>query len=302
MAHKLTVLIPCKDERKNIRDCIASVRPLADEILVADSGSTDGTLEIIGQLGGCRVIQREYVNHGDFVNWALPHASNEWVLVVDADERISPRLARDVRRVLKSPSPDIDAYWVSFQCFFMGHPLRFTRWNTDALRLVRRDCCRNRICLVHPEFVVPRKQTARLKGKMLHYSIWNYDQFFEKYQTYTRLVAEERWERGRQATFFGLLVRPMLRFFHLYFLRLGCLDGLPGLQVCMLLAFYNTFIKQGRVWEMEHARPQPDPERAAVAATANTGAGFERREPVAADWSEPRLIGEPLPRGWGTAV
>jgi (heptosyl)LPS beta-1,4-glucosyltransferase len=100
---KLTVLIPCKDEAQHIRDCIESVRPLADEILVADSGSTDGTLEIVNEVGGCRVIEREYVNSADFKNWAIPQARHDWVLVVDADERVTPELVTEIRRLFDFP-------------------------------------------------------------------------------------------------------------------------------------------------------------------------------------------------------
>jgi glycosyltransferase involved in cell wall biosynthesis len=261
MAEKLTVLIPCKNERRNIRACIESVRPIADEVLVADSGSTDGTLRILQEIGGCRIIEREYRNHGDFVNWALPHASHEWVMIVDADERVTPQLAQNIRRVMKNPPDHVDAYWVDFICFFMGRRLRFSRWNTPALRLVRRDKCRNRICRVHPEFEVPDKRTGKLRGGLLHYSYWTYDQYLTRYQDYTRRVAQDAWEKGKRTGWSGLFLRPMFRFFQLYVLKAGFLDGLPGLQICMLTAFFNTFIKQGRLWEMEHAVPQPDPDQ-----------------------------------------
>lgn len=260
MPEKLTVLIPCKNERKNIRACIGSVRHLADEILVSDSGSTDGTLEIVRSMGDCRIIQREYVDHANFVNWAIPHATYQWVLIVDADERMTEPLAAEVRRVLTDPPDHIDGYWVSFECFFMGHKVRFSRWNTDAIRLIRRDQCRNKECRVHPEFVIPPERTGRLRGKLLHYSYWTYDQYLSKYQNYTRLVAQDMWDQGKRTGFYGLFGRPMLRFVQLYILRLGFLDGLPGLQVCMLTAFYNTFVKQGRLWEMEAALPEPDAE------------------------------------------
>src|SRR5258706_2385215 len=102
---KLTVLIPCKDEVQHIRACIDSVRPVADEILVADSGSTDGTLEIVHGLPGCRVIQRDYVNSADFKNWAIPQAGHEWVFVIDADERMTPQLAEEIRNLLAFPPP-----------------------------------------------------------------------------------------------------------------------------------------------------------------------------------------------------
>lgn len=266
----LTVIIPCKDEAKNIRPCLESIQELADEIIVADSGSTDRTLEIVDSIGGCRVIEREYINHGNFVNWAIEHASHPWVFVIDADERMTPKLAAGVRRAVDESVPDIDAYWVRFKCFFMGHPLRFSRWNTPALRLVRRDHCRNRECRVHPEFVVPQERTGKLPGALDHYSFWDYDTYFRKYVDYTQRVASDQWESGKRTSFTKLFVRPMLRFFHLYFLRLGFLDGLPGLQVCMLTAYFNTFVKQARLWEKEHALAQPDPEADRGPALADT--------------------------------
>lgn len=258
MREKLTVLIPCKNERNNIRSCIEAVRELADEILVADSGSTDGTLDIVREIGGCRVIEREYVSQADFLNWAIPQATHEWVLVVDADERVTPRLEKDVRRVLENPPEDIDGYWVSFKCFFMGHPLTFSRWNTPAVRLLRRDRCRYGVCRVHAEIDIDKHRAGRLKGKLLHYSFWTYDEYLRKHTQYTKLGAQDRWERGKRAGLTTLLFRPMLRFVFLYFIRLGFLDGLPGLQVCMLTAFFNTFVKQGRLWELEHALTQAD--------------------------------------------
>ncbi len=260
MRQKLTVLIPCKNERKNIRPCVEAVRQLADEILVADSGSTDGTLDIIRDLDGCRLIEREYINHADFLNWAIPHAANHWVMIVDADERVTPELAGEVRKIMDNPPENVDGYWVSFVCFFMGHRLKWSRWNTDAIRLIRRDKCRNNECRVHPEYMVPHDRTRKLRNGLLHYSFWTYDEYFHKYQDYTRRMALDRWERGKRTSFGGLFFRPFLRFFSLYFLKLGFLDGLPGLQVCMLTAFYNTYVKQARLWEFEHAIPQPDPE------------------------------------------
>ncbi len=258
MAEKLTVLVPCKNERKNIRPCIETIQGIADEILVADSGSTDGTLEILRSIDGCRIIEREYVNHGDFLNWAIPHAKHEWVMIVDADERVPESLADEVRQIMENPSDQFDGYWVGFKCYFMGRPLTFSRWNTDAIRLIRRDVCRNHECRVHPEYMVPRNRTGKLRNKIDHYSYWTYDEYFQKYQSYTKLVALDKWDRGKRASFVGLFVRPMLRFFQLYILKLGFVDGLAGLQICMLTAFYNTFVKQGRLWEMEHALPQPD--------------------------------------------
>ena len=100
MPEKLTVLIPCKNERLNIRPCVESVRGIADEVLIADSGSSDGTLDIVRELGDCRIIEREYIDSGNFKNWAIPQAAHPWVLIIDADERVTPELAAEIKRIL----------------------------------------------------------------------------------------------------------------------------------------------------------------------------------------------------------
>src|SRR5215204_333140 len=103
----LTVIIPCRDEQRNMAACIESVQGLADEIIVADNGSTDGTLAIARRMG-CRVIQREFIGYANFKNWAIPQASNKWVLILDADERVTPPLATEIRELLSS-GPACDA-------------------------------------------------------------------------------------------------------------------------------------------------------------------------------------------------
>lgn len=251
MAEKLTVLIPCKNERKNILACIESVRQIADEILIADCFSTDDTLAIVGRAGGCRVIQREFVNFADFKNWAIPFALNRWVLIVDADERVPPQLAREIRRVLANVPDDIDAFFVPRQWFFMGYPVRFSGWQTDKLlRLIRRDRCRYRDCRVHEEIAYDKRRVRSLRNKLLHYSYCTYDDLFAKHVRYWKWAAQDQWDRGKRSSFWGLYIRPFLRFFQLYLLRLGFLDGVVGFQVCALLAF-NSFIKQAWLWEME---------------------------------------------------
>jgi glycosyltransferase involved in cell wall biosynthesis len=255
---KLTVLIPCQNERRNIRGCIEAVRPIADEVLVADSGSTDGTLELVWQMGGCTVIQREYVNSADFKNWAIPQAAHPWVLIVDADERVPPQLAGEIDQILHNPPNGLDAFDCGFQDFFMGHRLRYAGWDTRSIRLIRRDVCRYQKRRVHANIDIDRRRVGRLKTKILHYSVWNYEDFIQKYNRYTSWGAQELWDRGRRASFWSLLARPTLRFLHLYIVRRGFLDGLLGLQVCLLMSFFNTFLKQAKLWQMEFALPHPD--------------------------------------------
>jgi glycosyltransferase involved in cell wall biosynthesis len=257
---KLTVLIPAKNERMNIRPCIESARLVADEILVADSGSTDGTLEIVARIGGCRVIERELINFSDFKNWAIPQAAHPWVLILDADERVSPALAAEIRGVLAEPPETVDGYWIGRENYFMGRRIRHCGWNSDAvLRLIRRDQCRYTRRRVHEWMDVAPERAARLRHELLHYPVWTYDRYLAKLAHYSRLGAQDLHDRGRKASVGSMLFRVPLRFLQLYLLRLGFLDGPAGLQICMLTAF-GSFLKQARLWELDNALPQPDPE------------------------------------------
>src|SRR4029078_64475 len=134
----------------HIRACIESVRPIADEILVADSGSTDGTLNSVSNFGRCRVIEREYFNSANFKNWAIPQASHEWVLVLDADERVTPELAAEIRQTLATVPDQIDGHWICRRNFYLGHEIKHSGFDSSKLfRLFRRDFCRYGDCRVH---------------------------------------------------------------------------------------------------------------------------------------------------------
>lgn len=254
---RLTCLIPCKNEAANIRACINSFYELADEILIADSGSTDDTMEIARAAAGVkgRIIEREYIHSGDFKNWAIPQSRNEWVLLVDADERITPALAAEIRQVLASPQPQ-DGYWIYRDNHFLGHRIRYGGLQNDCcLRLFRRDVSRYVGENDHAQVDVETGRVGSLKAKMLHYSYWTYDAFFRKFDRYTRYQASVWHRQGRRPRFIDLLLRPPIRFFRDYIVQLGFLDGFVGLQYAGLQAFY-AFMKQARLWELHYARPQ----------------------------------------------
>src|SRR5687768_6670019 len=207
----LTVLIPCKNERRHLAECIASVRPVADEILVADSGSTDGSLEIARELG-CRVIEREYVNSANFKNWAIPQARHEWVLVVDADERVTPELAAEIRHVLAGRS-QLDAYRLKRDLFFLGHRIKHGGVSNGYLvRLFRRDTCRYQRRRVHADVDVPGGNIGRLAGRLLHYTAVDIDEFLAKQQRYSTWSALDAYDAGKRSGLVKLLLHAPLRF------------------------------------------------------------------------------------------
>ena len=238
MNRKLTVIVPCKNEQENIGECIASFYDLADEVLIADSGSTDNTLAIVQSFASehwrtdceCRVIEREYRTSGDFKNWAIPQAKHEWVLLVDADERVTQKMTTEVRQILSSENPH-DGYWIYRDNHFMGHRIRFGGYNHDrVLRLFKRDLSRYDGPSDHGEVHVSTGNVGTLKSRFLHYSFWSYDQFFQKFHRYTTLQSEQWYEANRKTNAFQLFFRPVSRFLRDYFLLLGILDGRIGLQ------------------------------------------------------------------------
>ena len=258
MTAKLTVIIPCKNERENIGPCIMSARHVADEVLVADSGSTDGTLELARALG-CRIIEREYGTSGDFKNWAIPQAAYEWVFIVDADERITPALASEIRAALAKPAHN--GYWVYRRNHFMGHPIRFGPWRNDrCLRLFERDLGRYVGATDHAEVQLSSGSVGKLCERLTHYTCDSYSQYLPKVERYADVQARIWHAAGRRARLFNLLLRFSLRFIQGYFWRLGFLDGLAGLQVCMLVA-YLSWLKQAFLWQLTCGRDWRDGDR-----------------------------------------
>ena len=248
---KLTVIVPCKNEESNIGACIAAFAEIADEILIADSGSKDDTLDIVRRIGGCRIIEREYRTSGDFKNWAIPQASHEWVLLVDADERVTPALTNEITRLLSQESTR-DGYWIYRANHFMGHRIRYGGWNNDCvLRLFKRDLSRYEGPSDHGEVDVSSGRVGKLKNRLIHYSYWSYDDLFRKFHRYTSLQAEQWDAAGKKTNFFQMIWRPSWRFFRDYFLQLGIRDGIIGLQLAMIGAFY-TFTKQARLWALQN--------------------------------------------------
>lgn len=255
MAPKLTCLIPCRNEENNIRACIESFRSIADEVLIADSLSTDRTLDIVESIGGCRVVQREYRTSGDFKNWAIPQASHEWVLLLDADERVTPDLAKEIRQVLDD-GPQFDGYWIFRDNHFMGHPVHSCGWQNDGvIRLFRRDVSRYAGDTDHARIDLPADRLGKLKNSMLHFTVWTYDKWLAKCDRYATVQAQVWRDQGVRPSYAQLLTRAPLRFFRDYVLKLGFLDGKVGLQIAMLSAF-QSFLKQARLWELHEGKTQ----------------------------------------------
>jgi glycosyltransferase involved in cell wall biosynthesis len=265
MAIPLTLLITCKDERSNIGPCIDSASEIADEILVADSGSTDGTLEYVRARGDCRIIQRHYFTAGDFKNWAMPQARNKWLLVLDADERATPELVAEIRELMQS-EPEFDGYFIRRSNRLMGHTIKHTDWGRDkVLRLFNREVCYFDGPSDHGSVHVRTKSIGYMKHPMDHFTIWTWEQYLRKFDRYTRMQASQWQEAGKRPSFLRMALQPPLRFFRDYVVHLGFLDGAKGLQLAYMSAFYS-FMKQAKLWEEAYGLKQADIEAEAMAA------------------------------------
>ena len=257
----LTVIIPTYDEEESLPDCLASVR-FADEILVVDSFSTDRTLEIARQ-HGARIVQREYGYSAQQKNWAIPQASHEWVLLVDADERVTPPLRDEILRLLEQ-GPAADGYWIRRSNFFLGKRIRFCGWGSDrVIRLFRRDVARYQDRQVHAEIDLPEPLPA-LASPLEHHTFRSFRQYWRKLDLYSEWGARQMYLEGRRAGGLQLLLRPIGRFIRMYVLRLGFLEGAHGVALSLLGAF-TVYLKYARLWE---ARLQDRPEDGSAASQA----------------------------------
>lgn len=256
----ITALIPAGNEARNIAECIASV-DWVDEVFVIDSFSRDDTPEIARCLGA-RVAQHEYVNSATQKNWAIPQATHEWILVVDADERVTPDLRDEIIAVLEQAARDPqsveDGYRVGRINHFLGRRVNYCGWQNDTvLRLFRRDRGKYQDREVHADVIIDSGRVGWLRRKLLHFTYVSFEHYLKKFDQYTTWASGDRARRTPEVKWHHLLARPAFRFFKQYVLKLGFLDGKVGIVVCML-ASYSVFMKYAKLYERRLNEAQKD--------------------------------------------
>jgi glycosyltransferase involved in cell wall biosynthesis len=230
----------------NIRDCLESVA-FADEVLLVDSFSTDRTVEIAKSLPGVRVLQREYFGSAAQKNWAMDQVAHPWVLIVDADERVTPELAREIRGVIAS-GPSADRFSIRRQNVFVDKVIRHSGWSTDkVVRLLRRGAARYPKRRVHAD-IPAVAGTPTLENAMVHYTFRSLAQYLEKLHRYAEWGAADLWRKEKRPGVSGLVLRPAWRFLRMYGIQAGFLDGKHGLVLCALQS-YGVFLKWAKLWE-----------------------------------------------------
>ena len=239
----LSAIIITRDEAANIVACLDSVA-FCDERIVVDCGSRDATVRL-AQEAGARVVSHPWSGFGPQKNFALSLATGDWVLSIDADERVSPALAAEIVAAIRVA--DAKGYKIPRTSFFCGRSMRHSGWHSDyVLRLFRRGRARFSERLVHEE-VICEAPIARLGEPLTHYSVDTLEDAISKIDRYSTLGAAMLTERGKPVRFGTGIVHGFLAFIRAYFLRLGFLDGREG----FLIAVYDaetTYYRYMKAW------------------------------------------------------
>jgi glycosyltransferase involved in cell wall biosynthesis len=240
---KLSVTIITKNEEKNIKRCLMSVK-WADEIVVLDTNSTDRTVEICRQFTD-QVFCVDWHGYGKQKNLCADRASHNWVLNIDSDEEISPEGAEEIKEVLRRGTPKHSVYHFPRKNFFAQRWVRYGGWYPDRKsRLYDKRQVSFTESQVH-EILAPDENAGSLHNPILHYSFSGMEDYIERQNRYSTLYAREKMDNGFRAGWSHLVLRPPTAFIKNYFIRQGFRDGFLGLFLAMAFAFY-TFLKYAK--------------------------------------------------------
>ncbi len=248
MKAPLSAVLITRNAASVLEHCLESLT-FADEIVVVDSGSSDGTPEIALK-HGARVVQKEWLGFGQQKQFAVDQARHDWVLCVDADERVSAELAASIRAALAAPVSPV--YRMPRRNRFLGRWLAHGEGYPDwSPRLFNRQSARWSDDLVH-EKVLFAITPGTLAGDLLHDSSDDLSAYLERQNRYTTLAARQAFEQGRSVSLAHLLLSPVVRFIKFYVLRFGFLDGVPGL-LHISIGCMNSYLKYAKLIELRQA-------------------------------------------------
>ncbi len=252
----VSAIVTTFNAERLLPDCLASLG-WCDEILLVDSFSTDDTVAIARCHDRVRVLQRQYYGGASQKNWAIDRVRHDWVLILDADERVTPELRREIESRLAAPNPP-RAFAVDRRTFSLGRPIRFSGWQHDrVVRLFHREAARYPNRRVHADMLTLEPPTV-LDAALDHHMVDDLGEYARRLQRYAWWGAAQLWRDGRRAGAWEVVVRPAWRFLRTYFLQGGALEGVHGFVMCALQA-YAAFLKHSTLWSWRqgeaHGRP-----------------------------------------------
>lgn len=246
MENNLSVFLITKQEGKNLDKCLASVKSIAEEIILVDSGSTDDTLEIAKKYGA-KIFHKDFISFTEQKNFALNNCSCSWALNLDADEYLTPALSKEIKTTLTKKT-DFDGYFLIRNNIFLGREIKHSGIASEArLRLVKTKKAKYVGGFVHEELIVKGK-TSTLKNTFKHNTYTSIEQYFDKFNLYSTLAAKTLAQKHKKFTIFHLLRAPF-EFIKIYILRLGFLDGFQGFLWALFNSWYKV-VKYTKLWDL----------------------------------------------------
>jgi glycosyltransferase involved in cell wall biosynthesis len=243
----ISAIVITFNEEGNLKECLESLK-WCDEIIVVDSNSSDKTTQIAGEFTKNIIIaDKNTTTYGEKRNLGITKASGDWVLWIDADERITPKLEDEIKTTINREDA-IDAYMINRKSFFINRFIKHSGWYPDyTLRLFRKSTgIKFNLLQVH-ESARFEGRTGKLKNDIIHYTVRSFEHYINKLNVYTTLSAEELHVKGKNASVIDIIFRPAFAFFKMYFLKLGILDGYMGLVLCSLSSIH-VMVKYSKLY------------------------------------------------------
>lgn len=242
----LSVGIITFNEEKRLERTLESVKSFADEVIIVDSGSTDKTHEI-AQKFSANFFVESWKGYGLQKNSVIDKCKEDWILLIDADEVISPELKNKIMEIVNQSKDDV--YEVNFTSVCFGKKIKHGGWSGSyRIRLFKNGIGKYNDNVVHEAFITEGK-TAKLQEEIYHYSYEDLADYLSKFNRYTSEGAREYFKRGKKSNIFWLVINPIFKFIRMYVFRLGFLDGIEGLLLAILSSNY-TMVKYYKLLEM----------------------------------------------------
>lgn len=243
----LSVAMITYNEEKILDKTLQSIYHLADEIIIVDSGSTDGTQDIAEKYGA-KFVHQDWLGYGPQRNVAIQLCQSEWILNIDADEEISPALYDKIQKIIQKPVKE-KVYKVSFTSVCFGKKIYHGGWSgAKKVRLFYRGSGEFNHNMVHEEFET-QETVGVLQEEIYHHSYIDLEDYFTKFNRYTSEGAKDAFRKQKKVTSLKIILEPFYKFLRMYFLRLGFLDGLEGFILANTSAMYSM-VKYYKLYEL----------------------------------------------------
>ena len=248
--NKISVSIITKNEESNIKRCLNSVK-WVDEIIVVDSGSTDGTLEICKNYH-CKIIETEWLGFGRTKQIGVNAATNDWVLSIDADEEVSDKLKDKILELVQSTQ--FHAFNIKRVSYYLKKRIQYSGWQTDyPLRLFNKKYGNFNDASVHESVVIDGENTSTIQALLYHYPYQSISSHISKINLYTQLGAQKLFDKGKGTTLIYAVLSGIVKFIKMYLIKKGFLDGKEGLILAILSGFSST-LKYFKLWSLWKAK------------------------------------------------